>query len=153
MPTAGQRILATDFTAAVTASEGTDHLNITTTLTAGSPACDLTFVAPTSGKALVIIGARIRDDGNQSTPIIDSQLYLGTSAGGTLVYDTGNENRRIEIITDNSTRTQNHTKSWLATGLTPGSTYYVRIMHAVGAGGGTTADILNRTITVVPLPA
>lgn len=152
MPFAGQRILAQDFTPAQFASDGTDHLNITTTLTTGSPVVSVTFTAPTSGKVMIIVGARVRDDGNQSTPIIDWELREDDAAGA-VVLSTGNEARRMEILTDNSTRTQNDTKSYIATGLTPGQVYYAQMYHAVGAGGGTTADVLFRQLAAVPLPA
>ena len=151
MPAAGQRVLAADFTAAVTDSDATDHLNVAEGVVAGSPEVGVTFTAPTSGKAQVIIGARVRDDGAASTPVIDWQLFEDDT-GGTEILGTGSEERRMEIPIGSSTRTFNGTKTILVTGLTAGQVYYARLMHGQGAGGGATADVLHRQITVIPLP-
>lgn len=152
MPFAGQRIKALDFTPAVGAESTVPHLNIGTTPVVGSPEVGVVFTAPTSGKALVTIGASIGDDSGANTiGIIDYQLYLGTNASGTLVLGTGSLNRRCNIAAgDTAGQTQEMSRTSLVTGLTPGASYYVRTMHYSYTG---TPDLFARQLAVQPLPA
>lgn len=154
MPTAGQRILAADFTDSASSEDSTAQSNITATsgaLSAGSPTVSVTFTAPTSGKALVSIGMRCRDDGAASSIVLDWELREDDVAGD-VILATGSVDRRMEISIDSaSSRTFNWTRDYLATGLTPGQVYYIRLMFYATPTGS--ADIIHRRLHVVPIPA
>jgi len=148
MPLAGQRITALDFTAAVTATDSNVQANIGTTIGPGTPEVGVVFIAPTSGKVMVSIGGSAADDAGAHKAVIDWQLYAGTNASGTLILNVGSLARRLIIGGD--VEGVEADRSSLVTGLTPGSSYYARVMVAAYAA---TTDVYNRTITVVPLPA
>lgn len=153
MPQAGQRIKALDFTAAVKAEDSTLQTNISTTLGSGSPEVSVTFVAPTSGKAQIIVSASTSDDVSNDNPaVIDWQLYLGTNSSGTLILGTGSLQRRLVLMPGTiASQSQELSHSYVATGLTAGSTYFVRIQQQAWAG--TSLDVHTRALTVIPLPA
>lgn len=149
MPTAGQRVKALDFTAAVTATNATSHNNVGTTLALGSPTVSVTFTAPTSGAALVILGMRAQDDTGSNTAYLDYEVRLTNNAGA-VIFATGAVERRLDVgCTGNVTFQPNVSKVSLISGLSPGSTYYVQTLHAAAVTGS--ADVLMRSLTVVPL--
>lgn len=144
MPNAGQIIRAADFPAAVAVTESTTQANMAnTSYAAGTPACSLTFVAATSGRAQIDIWARMQGDGTFRA-FLGFELYLGTSSSGTLIEAVSDSNAAQTAVVS----TESAGISFLATGLTAGATYYVRTMQKVA--GGTTADIFTRRITVTP---
>lgn len=149
MPTAGQRVKALDFTAAVTASNGTAHNNVGTTLALGSPGVSVTFTAPTSGMAQVVVSMRCQDDTGSNTAYLDYEVRLNNGAGA-IIFGTGSVDRRLDIgCTGAVTFQPNVSKVSLITGLTAGSTYFAQVLHAAAVAGS--ADVLNRQITVIPL--
>jgi hypothetical protein len=151
MPTAGQRVLAADFRSAVADSDDTTINNISSsTPTPGSPVVSVTFTAPTSGKALITVGGRMQDNGASSTMVFDYTVQEDDS-GGSEILGTGSWDRRVELRGANSTATVNDSKSHVVTGLTAGQVYYVELQYYVT--GGSTADVINRQLSVVPLPA
>lgn len=152
MPAAGQKIRALDFTPAVGATDSTAHLNLTTTPAVGSPAVGVVFTAPTSGKIALTIGASFADSsGNNNCGILDFQLYLGTDATGTLVLSSSIINRLILQPGDTTDQSQEASRTSFVSGLTAGSSYYVRTLHS--SFSGATIDIYARTVFVQPLPA
>lgn len=153
MPLAGQRIKALDFTAAVGAESTVTQANVGTTLVVGSPEVGVVFTAPTSGKAQVTVSASYADDsGADNCGILDWKLFLGTSGSGTLVLGTGALTRRLVLQPGNvANQSQEASRTVLVQGLTPGSSYYVQLLHASWAGA--TVDLYARTVAVVPLPA
>lgn len=153
MPSAGQRILAADFQPTVGATDTTTLSNISTTLAVGTPEVGVVFNAPTSGKALVTIGASFADDtGADNCGILDSKVFAGTNGSGTLVLNTGSLLRRLILQPGNITsQSQEASRTYLVTGLTAGSAYYVQLLHAAWAGA--TLDLYARQVIAQPLPA
>lgn len=150
MPNAGERVKALDFTAAQTDSDATTLSNISTTAAAGSPEVSVTFTAPTSGKVQVSLSLRGQDDGAANATYLDLEVYE-TDVNGTQIITTGSVDRRLELRGNTSSTPQNASKTFILTGLTAGQVYFARTMHYASAG--STADVLNRRIDVVPLPA
>jgi hypothetical protein len=145
MPLAGQIVRALDFPPAVTVTEATTQANITSTsYAAGSPSCSLTFTAATSGQANIAVWGRMQGDGTFRV-FLGFELRLG-SVSGTIIEAVSDSNAAQTAIVS----TESVGISFLATGLTAGSTYFVRTMHKVA--GGTTSDIFTRRITVTPAP-
>ncbi len=153
MPLAGQRIKAADFQATVEASSLTVLTNISTTLSVGTPEVGVVFTAPTSGKAMITIGASFADDsGANNVGILDSKLFQGTNGSGTLILNTGSLLRRLILQPgDVANQSQEASRTFLVTGLTAGSSYYVQLLHA--AWTGATLDIYARQVVAQPLPA
>lgn len=150
MPAAGQRVLALDFTAAAHDEDSTEQSNIGASYVDGSPTVSITFTAPTSGKVLIILGVRARDNGATSSVVLDFELREDDS-GGSLILDVGANTRRLELNTENDTRTQALSKHFLVEGLTAGQVYYAQTQHFATPGGS--ADLIYRAITAIPQPA
>lgn len=150
MPTAGQRVLAADFTAAAYDEDSTEQTNITDSYSIGSPELGITFTAPTSGKVLIILGLRARDNGATSSVVLDFDLFEDDS-GGSQILAVAGSTRRLEQNFENDSRTQAVSKSYLVDGLTAGQIYYARTQHYATPGGS--ADLIYRTITALPQPA
>lgn len=151
MPTAGQRVRAGDFPPTVSVSDNTLLTNVPTSPTVGSPAVSTTFTAATSGKALITVSGLTRCTSSLQPVIIDWELYLGTSAGGTLILGTGQQTRRLEIVSTGAAGNgygHNLSKTYVATGLVAGSTYFIRTMHYSFATA--TGDVGLRQLSVTP---
>jgi hypothetical protein len=137
----------------VEAESGTDNNNVTSTsFIAGSPEVGVQFVAARSGRAAVCVSGAMVEQSAGDRLFLSFQVYRGTSASGTLVYDA----RTVTGICTHGDTTaaggQEESKGnmTMVDGLTPGSTHYARIVHSTEAG--TTNDVTHRRITVIPLP-
>ncbi len=133
----------------VRAYEGTDQLDQTSTsFIAGSPECSTTFTAPLSGRSLVVIAGGMRNDDVALNRIfISYEIRLGSSAGAVVV--AASAFRSITTSGDaNPSGIITRSNMFLAQGLTPKATYFIRTMHQVS--GGTTNDIFFRRVCVIP---
>lgn len=145
---AGAKVLAADFPAAVSASSQTANDNITSTsYIAGSPEVGTTFVAPTSGRVLLSVGLGAKDSAGNRVHLAP-EVFLGTSSAGTQILAPDVTARGVGTASSTINVAMYRGRTTLLTGLTPGSTYYVRTMHKVS--GGTTADIAVRDVEVTP---
>lgn len=137
---------------AVSVTEDTDQLNVTSTAwTAGSPEAGVTFVAPKSGRVGVVVGAEMRNQDTAGNRIFVSfELYQGSSSSGTLLIAP--VAARGVSTSGDTTASEFHTHGNMSMveSLAAGSTHYVRAMHQVI--GGTTNDIGHRRLVVIPLP-
>lgn len=152
MPSAGQLLLANDFTASKTVTQNTSQDNLTSaTFAAGTPECGTTFVAPTSGAVKITVRARFNNDADTTQSLqFSAQVYLGTSSAGTLVHDGPASSDRMGENASPGSNNVTAEAIWFLSGLTAGSTYYLRTMHAVT--GGTGIDIILRMAWIEPLP-
>lgn len=143
---AGAKIRAADFPASVMAQDATEILNISsTTYIAGSPVVATTFVAPTSGRVRIAVGGSAKDGTNRV--FISAQVFLGTSAAGTEILAPSVTFGGCGFPAESASYMYANRKFPLE-GLTPGSTYYARVMYTVT--GGSSADISCREIVVIP---
>lgn len=152
---AGTEILALDFPPAVWDYNTTQIDNwSTTTYGPGSPIVSVTFMAPSSGRVLVIVGGGLGNSASSRRIFIAAQVFEGTSASGTEVMSP--TVRGHGITSENSSSAFHyHSRETILSGLTPGATYYARTMHAVATtadAGTVTADIAVRQIIVAPIP-
>lgn len=131
--------------------EGTDQLNITSTsFTAGSPECSVTFSAPNSGRVGVVVAAEMRnDDTGGNRVFVTYELYLGSSSAGTLVRSAQEENGVSTTGDTTASEYMIFANLDMVDGLTPEATYFIRAMHRVA--GGTTNDIGFRRLVVFPM--
>jgi hypothetical protein len=144
---AGATIKAADFPPASRDSSNVSQVNVTATPTEGSPVVATTFVAPTSGKVEIVVGGAIQDDTASSRGFIEPQVFEGGDATGAEVAAVGTARRYAQRGTTGAAP-EFGSRSTLLAGLTPGQTYYARVM--VYASGGTTVDIIQRSIEVFP---
>ena len=151
MPTAGQRLLALDFTDSQLSTDNTAQTGIGTAFATGTPTVDLTFTAPTSGKVLLTWSVKMGDSSATNILLARPEVYLGADATGSTVI-SGGDFFDLEMPIDSTSR-PNATGSnqYIQTGLTAGSTYYFRLLHRAASGG--TANISWRSIMAAPLPS
>lgn len=143
----GATIAANDFPQTKGASDSTTQSGISsTTYVAGSPTVETTFVAPTSGRVLLSVGAGMRDDTSTNRVHVAPQIRQDTS-GGTIVFSADVSLRGVGS-SGASAGYEYHSRTTLLTGLEPGRTYHAQVLHKVS--GGTTADIAVREIVLFP---
>jgi hypothetical protein len=146
--TAGTTVRALDFPPTLKVSSPTDNNNQTsTTYITGSPTISTTFTAPTSGRVRFIVSVSGRDDSGDNRIFVAVQVFTGTSASGTEILSPS-------VATAVSTQGEGSNfctfeRCSFLDGLTPGDTYFARLMHRVT--GGTTCDVSYRGLIIVPL--
>jgi hypothetical protein len=149
---AGSLIRTADWPTSVMATDGTSQLNLTTVaFITGTPTVAVTFVAATTGRALLTITAGMRDNTNADRLWLAPEVYLGTDATGTLFLGTSDTTETELVAPGEADDYMYASRTCLLTGLTAGSTYYARIMFRTLSGSGS-ADIARREITVRPTP-
>ncbi len=154
--TDGRIITAGDFPPTASDSDDTDILNFSnTSYAAGSPEVGVVFVAPTSGRVRLTVGGGFRDSGGTDRVYLSPQLFSGTDASGTVVFGPSVTSRGLGSCEANQDM-QYASRTSLVEGLTPGATYYARVMYtAVPPSGGSVdgmTDVGSRDITVIPVP-
>lgn len=150
--TDGEIVLARDIPPAVMAQDNTILLQLTnTTYATGTPEVGTTFVAPTSGRVVIVVGGGARDNGTGDRVFLSPQVFIGTDASldevlaPTVFRGFGSD--------DGTTEFMYASRSSLLTGLTPGQVYYARAVHLTTPGTDPdTADINSREIIVSPVP-
>jgi hypothetical protein len=119
--------------------------------TAGSPAVSVTFIAPTSGRVLLIVGGGLGNSAGANRIFLSPEVRE-TDASGDVVLAASVTSRGFG--SDNCAgRFVYGSRESVLEGLTPGQQYFARVMYVVlNDGGGNTADIAARDIGVVPIP-
>lgn len=136
-----------------TAGTSTDETSFTSTsFIPGSTPVGTSFTAPPSGKVMVHWSGYLQQNINAQATILSFEMKTGGTVGsGTLVGTAANSDRAIvagKAVNSGAVALNNAGNYALYIGLTPGSTYNVRLMHAVDGGSGT---LLYRSIAVVPM--
>lgn len=149
----GDRLSTEWWPESVEDADSTVISNITsTTFIPGSPECGTTFTAARSGRAAVCVSGGMTEAAAGSQLYVSFQVYLGTSSSGTLVR-SAREPFGVSTTGD-TTAGGSSEMCWgnmtMLQGLTPGETYYARIVYRVESG--STNDLRERRITVFPLP-
>lgn len=143
----GASVKAVDFPKSVYLFDGTDQLNVSSTAyISGSPIVSVFFVAPTSGRVLLTVGAAMRDDTGTNRVHISPVVREDDAAGAAVV--SADVTRRGVGSTGSAAGHEYRSRTTLVEGLEPGRTYYAHTAHKVS--GGATADIGHRDIMVVP---
>lgn len=148
---AGSIIRALDFPPAEYASDETTISNPTnTSYAAGSPEVSVTFMAPTSGRLVLVVGGSVGNSAGGNRIFLSPEVREDDSSGDVVLSPSVIPHGYSSIrgaggFHYGSRRT-------LLEGLTAGATYFARVMHVVvSADGGTnTSDINARDITVAP---
>lgn len=126
---------------------------LTTTYAAGSPVVGTAFTAPPTGKVYITVGGRIQCQTTGNTIYLSFEVRTGATVGsGTVVLAT--DAGRAVAAGGNATgftfARVGGSKRYLLTGLTPGSSYNVRTMHACQTTTAT-GDLYNRDLLIEPV--
>lgn len=150
---AGQQVKALDYPPAKFAQDATQINNPTTaSYITGTPEVSVTFVAPTSGRVLLIVGGGLGNSAGSDRVFLSPEVRL-TNSGGALVLSPSVTNRGFG--SDNCSAAFHYgSRESVLDGLTPGQVYYAVVKYVVSTSdaGASTADIAARDITVVPIP-
>lgn len=144
---AGSRIKAVDYTPAAGIVDDANYLDISTSYTFGGVA-EATFVAPTSGRVLLIVGAGANPGASQTVNVAP-EVYEGVDATGTLIV-SAHAGLRGVIIYGSVARITVWSRITLLEGLVPERTHYARAVFR--GAGGTTSDLLVHSIFIAPVP-
>lgn len=122
-----------------------------TTNASGPPECGVAFVAPTSGRVLLLLGGGLRDSSGNNRVFLGPEVFVGPDSSGTQV-ESGSFHEFVSSPPE--TESIYGSRAVLVEGLTAGETHYARLYHYTALTGGTpaaTSDIFVREIIVVPL--
>lgn len=150
---AGRPVRALDYPPPVWAQDTTQINNPSNAgYITGSPAVEVTFIAPTSGRVLLVVGGGLGNGAAGDRVFLSPEVRL-TSSGGTLVLSPSVTNRGFGSDMAAGSFCYGSRESVLD-GLTAGQLYYAAVKYAVQTGdaGASTQDIAARDITVVPIP-
>lgn len=150
---AGRPVRALDFPPAVWDQDATQINNPSNSSYAtGSPEVSVTFIAPTSGRVLIVVGGAL-GNGAAGDRIFLSPEVRETDSSGDLVLSPSVTSRGFG--SDNCAGNFHYgSRESVLEGLTPGQLYYAVVKYAVATSdaGSNTQDIGCRDITVVPIP-
>lgn len=122
------------------------------TPTAGTAVCSAVFVAPPSGSVLVHLKAYFQSAINDKAAIVGIEVRTGATIGGGSVQTAASTFEGLVLsgtVTSGVPLKMNSSTPRLITGLTPGNSYHVRVMHSTETGGNIT--LFYRSIIVVPV--
>ena len=151
--TNGSMIQGQDFPASVYDSDDVGIFNITNdTYIPGDSEVGVRFVAPSSGRVRITVGGGTRDNNAVDRVFISPQILYADRpaeflAPSVTFLGLGGSPANTEM--------KYGSRSGLVEGLTPGETYYARVMFTCAAGGSTPAgqaDVGAREIIVIPVP-
>jgi hypothetical protein len=150
---AGRPVRALDYPPAVWAQDATQINNPSnTSYITGSPEVSVTFIAPTSGRVLIVVGGALGNGAGGDRVFLSPEVRL-TNSSGTVVLTPSVTSRGFG--SDNCAGNFHYgSRESVLEGLTPGTLYYAVVKYVVitGDAGGTTQDIGCRDITVAAIP-
>lgn len=129
--------------------DNTWQLNIdSTSFIPGDPEVGTTFMAPTSGRVLLILGGGGRDNEATNRVAIGPEIYTGTQPiDSNRVFEPDfNELWLPGEVTESIYAS----RVTMVSGLAPYEQHYARVVYR--CTGGDTCDIFVREVIVVPLP-
>lgn len=150
---AGDEISKDWWPESVEAQDATTISNITSTsFIPGTPELGVGFISAKTGRCAVCVSAGMFEQSAGDRLFVSFEVYEGTSASGTLVRSarTGNGISTHGDTTAGGSGEMVKGNMTMVEGLTPNVDHYARVVHSVD--GGTTNDLRQRRITVIPLP-
>lgn len=139
--------LATGFTGTSTDEVGFSN----TSFAAGATVVGSAFTAPASGSMVFLFSAQLQQNINAQSTFVSIEVKTGGTVGsGTLAGSAANSDRALicgKAVNASAPALLQATRAVYYTGLTPGATYNVRMLHCVDGGSGT---ISYREIIMVP---
>lgn len=143
---AGTPVTGTDQPETKGATENSLLTAITSLTYIAGTSCGLTFVAPTTGRVLIVWGALLDHNTAGRACIISFRLGKGPQIGSGDVVLPADDTRSIQNVGVNDLGPG----GWHPVdGLEPGQTYNVQLQHRVTVGGNGTVS--RRSVSVQPL--
>lgn len=147
-------VYGVDFPPSVYDQDWTGIYNLTSTSytasQSGVPEVGVAFQAPSTGRALIIVGGGIRNNAATSDRgVITYRIYEDSASGNQTVlaqFDNG----IVSCGTASSQEFQYMCTYDLLEDLEPGRQYYAQIAYRTT--GGSTVDIASRDIMIIPMP-
>lgn len=151
--TVGSKVRQEEFPPTVWSADNTDFNNVTqTTFQNGTPEVSVTFIAPASGRVLVINGGGMRNNTGADQLFIDSEIRV-TNGSGSVVRASSITGEGTISCADESLNVEYKSRAYVQSGLTAGQQYFARLQYRASVGGGVgTADLGARSIIVQPIP-
>lgn len=154
MATAGQRVRGLDFPDVASDEELTDETARTSTsYEFGATRVGTTFMAPTSGRVLILWRARIESNTANTRAAVSVAVRTGSTIGSGTSVSPADDDSAIETSQGTTggpeTRIQASCHR-VVSGLTAGDTYNVQMEHKMLSAGNL--DIFSRSVDVIPLP-
>jgi hypothetical protein len=144
--TAGTPFTGTDQPETKSVTENTVIGSITSTSYAAGTSCGVTFVAPITGRALVLWGAAVDHNTAGRSTLVSFRLGEGAVIGAGNLVQPADDGFAISSVGVNDLAPG----GWYPVdGLTPGATYNVQLQHRVTVGGNGTVS--RRSVIVQPL--
>jgi hypothetical protein len=137
---------------AVASDSNTEGPYSSTTATAGTNVCGVAFTAPASGSVLVHWKADFWSSQTDKVSFVSMEVRSGATLGGGSVVVASNSNDALKVsgtVTAGVEARIGAGTFRLITGLTPGSSYHVRLMHFTEASGNIT--VFYRSVLVQPM--
>lgn len=150
----GEIIKGLDFPSPREDEEPSNDTGVTdTTVTAGSSPCGEVFIAPTSGRVLVMWGGRCESNANGSRVSIQCVTKTGnvlTEGDEVKAPDQGVALETNDPPSGGQDSLTAGMQFYVLEGLTPGQEYNSVVMYR-SLGGGS-VDIFHRHLAVIPIP-
>lgn len=138
-------------TNATAADSNTEGPYSSATPTAGTNVCGVAFTAPASGSVMVFWHSDFWASQTDKVSFVSCEVRSGASIGGGSVVAAANSNDALKVAGTVTAGVEARIAAgtWrLITGLTPGSSYHVRLMHFTEASGNIT--VFYRKVMVQP---
>jgi hypothetical protein len=140
-------------TVAVASNAIADSAYSSTTFTPGTNVCGVAFTAPPSGSVIVHLKAYFQAGIVDKAAIVSTEIKTGSTVGSGTVVSGGTANANDALVISGPVTSGNECKMnaatpRLITGLTPGSSYNVRVMYQTESTGNIT--VFNKQVIVVP---
>lgn len=151
---AGTQIRALDYPPSQFNYDESNILNITSTSwLVGSPEVSVRFRAPTTGRVGVTLSATVRNNAvNAERLFVGFRIMSGDPADNDTFQPVSAKYGRSNLAyADANNGATAGGQLTIVTGLTPGDWYYAQTQYRVTLGSGT-ADLLYRSILVIPVP-
>lgn len=148
---AGTEIMALDAPPPDYDFEDTLQTDISSTsYTAPTNACSVTFTAPTSGRVKIVAGGGFRDNSNNNQGSLGVEVRE-TDVSGTVVETPSAYGRGITSMGEASDY-YFHGRITILENLTPGQVYFARIMIKAQTTTSSSVDLRNKNLAVIPVP-
>lgn len=146
----GSVIEAADWPPSVSDSDSTTVLNVAnTSYIPGTPEVAVPFIAPSSGRVLLIVSLAAGDNTGTWRLAHAPEIYEGGDATGTRVVDADVGLRGV-LTPQTATNFGCWSRITLLENLTPRAQYYARGVYRVT--GGSSCDMTYRDIAVMAVP-
>lgn len=146
---AGSPILAMDSEEHATVADNTEQVNVSSTdFIAWDPEITTLFVAPTSGRVVVLISCRFDEDGANSNRGVAAPQIRKSDRNGPVHQDAGISANSCSSSSHEAPLFQSVCRMTVVDGLIPGHIYWAQVMILVN--GGASIDMNNGTLNIMP---